>query len=443
MPIGGGTFTVQNKVLPGAYINFVSTGSLVKMGARGVCALALELNWGPEGKAFFMYAEDFNKAAKEVLGYGSTAEEVMLVREALKRANAVLLYRVNGGGAKAAATIGGLTVTAKCGGTRGNDLKVMIQTNVDDETMVDVITYLGSEEVDVQTVKATGGGAALKENAYVTFAGENLTAAAGTTLTGGTNGTVDGSSHAAALTAFEVESFNTIGYCGTDETTKALYGAYVKRLRYDEGRKVVGFAPKYAGDDIGLVNVKNGVYLNDGAHIPADKAVAWVAGASAGAEVNESLTNTAYDDAVDVDEKYTKSQLKAAIEAGEFVFYADDGKARVLSDINSRTTFGNGITEDWTSNRVIRVLDGWAMDIARIFGENYAGQQTNSNIGRNLLKADVTNLGKQYEKIDAISDFSPDDIVITQGERKNAVAAETALKPNDSMEKLYMTVQVN
>ena len=50
MPIGGGTFTVQNKVLPGAYINFVSAGTNAKMGSRGVAALPLELNWGPENQ---------------------------------------------------------------------------------------------------------------------------------------------------------------------------------------------------------------------------------------------------------------------------------------------------------------------------------------------------------------------------------------------------------
>ena len=33
MPIGGGTFTVQNKILPGAYINFVSMGTNAKMEA--------------------------------------------------------------------------------------------------------------------------------------------------------------------------------------------------------------------------------------------------------------------------------------------------------------------------------------------------------------------------------------------------------------------------
>lgn len=59
----------------------------------------------------------------------------------------------------------------------------------------------------------------------------------------------------------------------------------------------------------------------------------------AAAEINESLTNTAYDGAVDVSEKYTKSQYEAAIKAGEFVFYAENQQARVLTDINSLTTF--------------------------------------------------------------------------------------------------------
>ena len=82
---------------------------------------------------------------------------------------------------------------------------------------------------------------------------------------------------------------------------------------------------------------------------------------------------------MDVDIKYTKSQYEAAIQAGEFAFYADNGKARVLTDINSLTTFGQGVSEDWTSNRVVRVMDGWANDAARIFGEQYIGLVTNND----------------------------------------------------------------
>ena len=443
-PIGGGTFTVQNKILPGAYINFVSAGRAPQLGSRGVVALPLELNWGPENKVFAVTAEDFNRTAIDVFGYDPTDASLLLVREALKRAKTLLAYRVNSGGQKASATVRGLPVTAKWGGTRGNDLKVAILANADDTTKVDVVTYLGTMEVDRQTVPRNSGSANLKDNNFVTFGvAQTLDIAPATDLTGGSNRTVDGTAYSNFLNAIEVEAFNVIGYPGADDEIKALIAAFVKRLRYDNGVKIVGVLYQYKGDDIGLINVKNGVILADGTTITGDKAVAWVAGASAGAEVNESLTNVAYDGAVDVDIKYTKSQYEAAIQNGEFAFYADNGKARVLTDINSLVTFGDGVSEDWTSNRVVRVMDGWANDVARIFGERYIGTVTNSDTGRELFKADLVSLAMQYQAIDAISNFESADIVIQQGNGKRDVVVNCALQPNDSMEKLYMTVTVN
>lgn len=443
MPMGGGTFTTMNKVLPGAYINFVSTAGAAKMGTRGVAALPLALNWGPEG-VHPLEAGAFYQEALKVFGCDPTAAELLPVREALKRAKKLLVYRVNGGGEKAKATVGGLTVTARYAGTRGNDLKAAVRVNADDADRVDVVTYLGTKETDVQTVAASGGAASLKGNDFVTFSGaETLTPAVAVPLTGGTNQEPTGQSYTDFLTALEVEAFNVVGYPGADESVKGLVAAFVKRLRGDEGRKVVGVLHDFAGDDMGLINVKNGVVLTDGTVITGEQAVAWVTGACAGAEVNQSLTNAAYDGAVDVDVKYTKSQYEAAIQAGEFVFYADGGKARVLSDVNSLVTFGPGVSEDWTSNRVVRVMDGWAEDVARIFSEGYLGLATNSSTGRNLFKADLVSLGGQYQGLDAISDFSPDDVTVEQGTGKRDVAVRCALKPNDSMEKLYMTVTVN
>ena len=116
-----------------------------------------------------------------------------------------------------------------------------------------------------------------------------------------------------------------IGYPGTDKTIKALIAAFVKRLRYDNGVKIVGVLYQYDGDDIGLINVKNGVILADRTTITGDKAVAWVA-ALPRAEVNESLTNVAYDGAVDVDIKYTKSQYEAAIRTANSLSNADNEK---------------------------------------------------------------------------------------------------------------------
>ena len=45
--LGGGTFTSQNKILPGAYINFVSLNNAsANLTDRGIATMPLELDWG-------------------------------------------------------------------------------------------------------------------------------------------------------------------------------------------------------------------------------------------------------------------------------------------------------------------------------------------------------------------------------------------------------------
>lgn len=440
--LGGGSFTGMNKVLPGAYINFVSASSSVAMGSRGVAALPLLLNWGPEKKVYTLDASEFNKVARTVFGYDPTAPEMLLIREALKRAKTLLIYRANSGGDKAKADVGGMTVTAIYGGTRGNDIRVAVQSNPDDATYFDVVTYLDGEEVDTQTVKGDTGSVDLIDNAFVTFGkADTLTAVIATPLSGGTNGSVTGGTYADFLNAIEVENFNVVGYPGDDDTVKALLVAFVQRLREDEGKKVVGVVYNYAADNMGVINVKNGYVLTDGTVLTGDKAVAYVAGASAGAEINQSLTNDAVDGAVDVDQKFTKTQYEAAIRAGEFVFYSDNGKARVLADINSLTTFTTTVSSDWTSNRLIRTLDGWANDVAVLWAK-YCGKANNNDSGRLLFKADLVALATQYQDIEAIQNFDSADIEVAQGNGKRDVAVTSSLNPVDAMEKLYMTTYV-
>ena len=73
---------------------------------------------------------------------------------------------------------------------------------------------------------------------------------------------------------------------------------------------------------------------------------------------------------------------------------------------------------------------------------NYIGLTTNDDTGRQLFRADLVSLAKQYQGIGAISNFVAEDIAIAQGDGKRDVVVTTALQPNDSMEKLYMTVTV-
>ncbi len=440
MAMGGGTFTAQNKVLPGAYINFVSATTTALIGTRGIASLPLLLNWGEEGKIISIAAADFNRVSLALLGYAPTAPELLLVREALKRARILKLYRVNGGGAKASASIGTVTITALYSGARGNDITISCTKNIDDATKFDVTTYLAGQVMDTQTVANT---AELRSNSYVVFGTDGeLNASAGVPLTGGANGIVDGEKYSAYLTAIEVEPINVLGYPGTDNAIKSLFASFARRLRDDEGKKIVCVLANYAGDHEGIINVGNGVVLTDGTIMAADKAVAWVAGASAGAQVNESLTNANYDDAVDVDTKYTNTQYTDMIKAGKFVFYGNDGKASIVRDINSFTSFTPFKSADFASNRIIRGMDGVAIDTAYIFNRSYLGKVTNHVNGRALFKGDLIAMCRQYEKIDVITNFNPDDIVVEQGDLKRDVAVDQTLEFVDAMEKLYMTVIV-
>ena len=67
-------------------------------------------------------------------------------------------------------------------------------------------------------------------NDYVTFKAADLAVTAGTPLTGGTNGTVDGTAHQAYLDKIESYTYNTMGVVVTDDVTKKLYVAFNKRL---------------------------------------------------------------------------------------------------------------------------------------------------------------------------------------------------------------------
>ena len=57
--MAGGTFTVQNKVRPGAYINFKSVGKpLGTVADRGIMTMPLALKWGPSKTPYRNYCRN-------------------------------------------------------------------------------------------------------------------------------------------------------------------------------------------------------------------------------------------------------------------------------------------------------------------------------------------------------------------------------------------------
>jgi hypothetical protein len=149
MALGGGTFVTQNKVLPGSYINFVSTANAgLIFGDRGVCAAPLNLDWGDSDEVIDVTVEDFEKNSLKIFGYEYTDEVLRPIRDLFKNAQECYFYRVTGG-VKASATLG----TARCAGTRGNSIFYTVAQNADTSTLYDVCTYIRSVDSGVEANK--------------------------------------------------------------------------------------------------------------------------------------------------------------------------------------------------------------------------------------------------------------------------------------------------
>jgi len=441
--MAGGNFTAQNKTIPGAYVNFTSEKQrAVTASDRGIVALPLLLSWGL-AKTFMLvdYSTDF----KKVLGYDILDPALLLIKEALKRASQVLLYRINSG-VKASVTTGALTITAAYEGARGNALTVKIAANVDIPGSFIVTTYLAGIAVDTQ--QATNAENLVK-NDYVAFSGTGvLVANAGAVLIGGTDTSPIGEDYSTYFIGLEVQTFNTIALPIEDVTVKGAAAAFVKRMRDTEGKKIQVVLPDYKiADYEGVISVKNGVCLADGTQIDKIKAVAWVAGATAGAAINEDLTYSQYEDAVDVDTKYTNTQIEAALKAGEFLFIAKKNKNNVTKvlvqdDINTFVTITAEKGADFNSNRKIRTMDDIGTTLPELWEDSYIGQVDATEDGGDLFKGDANSYFTALQSMNAIKNFDSNTDLNLIINADDSAYAEVGIYLVGSFKKLYMLVKM-
>jgi hypothetical protein len=432
MALGGGTFVTQNKVLPGAYINFVSLATAsATLSDRGVATMPLTLDWGVEGAVFEVTSADFQKNSLKIFGYPYDHEKLKGLRDLFRNIHTLYAYRLNGGSKASNAH-----ATARYGGSRGNDIKIVIQKNVDDETMFDVKTMIDSTTVDVQTVASA---AQLVANDFVTWAEAELAVTAGMPLNGGMTSVEDGTNHQAYLDKIESYSFNAMGVESIDNAINGLYEAFCKRMRDEVGKKFQLVLYNKASDFEGVVNLKNKV--TDEGHSEASL-VYWVTGIVAGCAVNKSNTNKLYDGEFTVDVDYTQLALTKAIQNGEFVLHKVGSDVRVLEDVNSLKTTSDTKGDIFKDNQTIRVIDQIANDIAVLFNTKYLGVVPNDASGRISLWADIVKHHQQMQDIRAIENFSDKDVTVEQGNTKKSVVVNDAVTVVNAMSKLYMTTVV-
>ncbi len=441
--MAGGTFKSQNKIRPGAYINFKGVAKpLSSLGTRGVVTMPVAMSWGAEVTELLSTDLIDGKSLPKI-GYTAFDEEAQIFREALKNAYKAIIYRLDTGGTKATASLTPLTATAKYAGVVGNEIAVSVVANGD---KFDVITLFRGIERDRQTVTTVEE---LVPNDYVVFSGTgNLVANAGVTLTGGKNGTVSQETYATYLNVIKAYKWNTMGIPQDVPNINPSIVTFIINMRENLGKKVQAVLYNADADYEGIITVNQGYKTTDETVSPTTF-VAYVAGLTAGSDVNASNTYHVIDGAVSIVypedvTPYGEEEIEEALKAGKMVLSTrQDGAIVIEQDINTLHTFTPDKGYAFSKNRVIRTLDEINNSIALLFERSYIGKVDNNDDGRNIFKSDVINYLNMLQGISAIKNFdSTTDIQVYAGEAIDAVVVDLAIQPVDSMEKLYMTVTV-
>jgi Phage tail sheath C-terminal domain/Phage tail sheath protein subtilisin-like domain len=444
--MAGGRWIAQNKVRAGAFINFTAAPKKsTSIGIRGIVALPVVLPWGADNTLIQINSNELTTGkayVKTGIRVTDDTEAAQMIREALKNTYTALIYKLNTGGTKAAATLAAdVTATAKHTGTVGNAITVIVDAA--GEGLFSIKTVVNGEEKDNQTVADAAG---FVTNDWVMIAGAGaLAPTAGVALTGGANGTAGayaGFYDALATTSIK---WNCAAIPATTEAAAAT--AFIDTLRDAEGLYVQAVTNNGgAPDHEGIINTMGQGYVySDGERVEPNVFTCWLAGATAGAAIDESNTYRVVEDAVDIINPLRPTEIEEAITGGYLVLSSrQDGKIVIEQDINSLTSFTTDKPADWRKNRVVRTLDDIATQIRTTFETNYVGKVDNNDSGRTILKADIVSLFNQAQGIGAIRDFdSSKDIVIEAGVEIDAVIANIAVHPVDSMEKLYATISLN
>ena len=444
--MGSGTWTSQNKVLPGVYIRFTSSQGLgLAVGDRGTVAICEPMSWGPVAQVMTVEA---GANTVPFCGYDITSPNAMFLQQIFlgtnrtPAPNTVLLYRPTAtSSAQATATTGVLTATALYPGVRGNDINIVVTEEVDGDTFT-VSTVVDGNVVDEQTGIVNVSD--LTANSWVTWSGTGaVTATTGTALTGGQDGTVESAAYSAFLTAIEPYQFDVLIYDGTDSTVQTAMQSFIIRQNDENGQYCQLVGANFTSPDTRyVVNVMSPANLSDGTELTMQQVCWWAGGALAGAMYNQSLTNATYPGAASTT-MMTNSQLIAALNAGQFVLASDNGRVYVVQDINSLTTYTTDITEVYRYNRTMRLCNTIANDLYQQFSDNYIGVVNNNEQGRSQFQSAIVGYLLDIQGNQGIQNFEASDVEVLPGEAINAIVVNLSIQPVGSVEKIYIQISMD
>lgn len=269
------------------------------------------------------------------------------------------------------------------------------------------------------------------------------TQATGAALTGGADGTVQSAAYSAYLTAIEPYKFDIMVYDGSDSTVQTALLSFIERVNENNGQYCQLVASGLSNPDSRyVINTDSPVTLSDGTELTPQQVTWWAGGASAGALYNQSLTYAQYPGAVSTTMQ-TVDQFTQAVQAGNFVLFAENGVVKVMQDINSLTTYTEDIGQVYSKNRVMRLCNTIANDIFQQFSESFIGVVNNNEQGRARFQAAIVGYLQEIQDNQGIQNFTSDDVEVLAGSAIDAIVVNVAIQAVDSVEKVYLSLEIS
>lgn len=427
--MAGGTWsTTQMPILPGLYMNFKAAAlAAIKPGARGVVAIPVKANWGPE-KQFVEISSGamINEVYTSDISNGATAY-TSLYFALLGGASKILAYRLVSADAAAATTtlqdtsgtpVNVIKLDAKYKGSRGNNFNVKIQNNpLDTINKMDILLF--EETTLLKTFTFTKGtiqavvDSINNDSSNKWIVATKLAEGSGTlkiaepvinqAFGGGDSGIseVVKQDYVDWVAALETQQFNLLALDGvSDEDIQNSVLAWISRVR-NEGKYIMGVMGGSSTEDTavdasvkataraakfnheGIVSVGSGVIMN-GISYSSAQVSCYVAGLIGGQRLSEAITyaSTPFSD---VTRRWKKSEMEKAVNGGVFIFFHDGSIVKGAKGVNSLSTLRQGQNNSWKKVRAIRVMDAINMDLQATAEANYIGKINNTAEGRLTL----------------------------------------------------------
>lgn len=167
---------------------------------------------------------------------------------------------------------------------------------------------------------------------------------------------------------------------------------------------------KVNADHTSIVNFTNEkVKPKDSVEVTGEKYVARLLGLICGCPMTESTTFKVLDDLDSVTEP---ADVDAAVDAGEFVLFNDDGVVRVARGVNSLQTLSSTQKQDMKKITIMETLTMIRRDVITTFKDQYVGKYKNSYDNQVIFFSAIKEYLNTLVAEEILDKSSPNEVVV-------------------------------